>query len=540
MSASASGTLTATGRLTRLALRRDRVTVPVSALALAVTVLVSASAMQTAYPTAADRAQLAQGAGTNAAFLVLLGPFRNPASVASTTAWRVGLFMVAVAGVLAALAVVRHTRGEEEAGRLELVRSTPVGRLSPLGSGVLVGSVLSGAVAVVMTLVLLPSGDTADDVAGAVAFGAQFLGIGLASVGVGAVCAQVAATARTARTLALAVLVGGYALRGVGDVQDDLSWLVWLSPVGWAERMDAYGANAYGPFVLCVLLGAAGVALAAVLSGHRDLGAGLVAPRPGPAASASLGTVGALVTRLQWASVAAWALTAGLYCFVVGCVLESADSLLQGNAAAQQYVETLGGAGKLQDTLVAVVMSFVGTAAAAFGVSAATQAHGEETRGRTELVLATGTSRARYLAAWTSLVVAGVVVLLAACGLLMGVGHAVTGGTWGESLVTEVAAAAVQAPAALVVGGVALVLYGWRPRLVGLGWALVVAIVLVVLLGSALHLPQWVLDLSPFTHVPAVPVDDVDVVPLAVLLGVALILGALAFVGFCRREVGSA
>jgi ABC-2 type transport system permease protein len=52
-----------------------------------------------------------------------------------------------------------------------------------------------------------------------------------------------------------------------------------------------------------------------------------------------------------------------------------------------------------------------------------------------------------------------------------------------------------------------------------------------------LSLPQWLIDLSPFSHIPAVPAADVTVLPIVSLVVVAALLFALGITGFRRRDI---
>lgn len=58
------------------------------------------------------------------------------------------------------------------------------------------------------------------------------------------------------------------------------------------------------------------------------------------------------------------------------------------------------------------------------------------------------------------------------------------------------------------------------------------------LFGPALKFPQWLLDLSPFTHLALVPLEDVSWLPPAVLTIVAVALVVLGLVAFGRRDIG--
>jgi ABC-2 type transport system permease protein len=529
-----------TGRLLRLALRRDRVTVPVSVLVLVATFGITVNTVDQAYGTQVDRDMAKATLGTNAAFRVLLGPLEHTQSVASMSSWRIGLFLIVVVAALAVMAVVRHTRKEEEAERLELVRAAPVGALASLVAGTIVAALLSLLTAVGVAAVLMVAAQAPGDVSGATAAGVQVLVLGLVGAGIGAVCAQIATASRTANSIGVVVFVAGYALRGIADARSGMGWFRWTNPVGWAQAIDPFGADNYWPALLCLGLTVVSLLVAARLAVGRDVGAGLVQPRPGPADGPHLGSPLALARRLQSGAIISWAGSIGAYCLLLGLILESADDIVGGNADALKVIEQLGGAGRIQDVMTALILGWIGIAAAAYTVTYLMQVRTEEAAGRVEIQLASGVSRNRYLAVVTTVSIVGVVTILVAAGVLMALGHGLTGGAWGPAIADAVGGAVVQIPAALVVGGLVVALYAWWPRLVTLGWAVITVTLLLAILGDALDLPQWVLDLSPFTHTPRVPLEQATALPLIVLALVAAALYAAAFVGFRRRDVPSA
>jgi ABC-2 type transport system permease protein len=116
--------------------------------------------------------------------------------------------------------------------------------------------------------------------------------------------------------------------------------------------------------------------------------------------------------------------------------------------------------------------------------------------------------------------------------------HGIDTGDVGAQLPRVLAGALVQVPAAWVLGAVALVFVGLAPRLAVLSWAALVAVLLLEELGEILHLPRWVLDLSPFTHVPKLPGSDASAGPLIALTVVAAGLSAAGFAGLRRRDLG--
>jgi ABC-2 type transport system permease protein len=57
-------------------------------------------------------------------------------------------------------------------------------------------------------------------------------------------------------------------------------------------------------------------------------------------------------------------------------------------------------------------------------------------------------------------------------------------------------------------------------------------------LGSVLNLPQWMTDLSPFTHSPKLPGGELSATPLIMLTAIAAILLVAGLSAFRRRDIG--
>jgi ABC-2 type transport system permease protein len=80
-------------------------------------------------------------------------------------------------------------------------------------------------------------------------------------------------------------------------------------------------------------------------------------------------------------------------------------------------------------------------------------------------------------------------------------------------------------------------LFGLAPSLSSLAWGALVGCLIVGQLGQILRFPQWIVNLSPFTHIPIIPAEDLEPVPLVLLIVIALALMALGLVGFQRRDL---
>ncbi len=527
--------ITGAGALTKLAARRDRIMLPAWLYLLTATLASTGYSFKSLYATAASREAVYNSTAHNATLLGLAGPLYGD-SVGALTTWKVGSTAAVLAALMSIFTVVRHTRADEEAGRLELVGSTAVGRHSALAVGLILAAVANIVLALLITAALTAVGLPA---AGSAALALAIAGCGLVFTSVAAVTAQVSGSARGARGIALAALAVAYVMESI-SAASGAPWLAWLSPIGWANLIQAYAGNRWLVLALPVLAAIVLAAAAAVLAARRDLGAGLVPPRPGPAeAAAWLRSPLALAWRLQRGSLAGWAAGTLLAGAAFGSVADGIGSLLGSGAQVRDAITRLGGQAGITDAYLAAMMGVIGLAAAAYAVSAVLRLRTEETAGRADPVLATATSRAGWGASHLVLAAAGAAVVLAAAGLGAGLAYGLRVGDVGGQLPRMLGAALAQLPAALVVAGVAVALFGLLPRsCVAGGWTALTVAVLIVLLGPTLRFSQPVQDISPFTHVPKLPGGTVSAVPLIWLAAIALALALAGAAGLRRRDIG--
>ncbi|HEY3953224.1 MAG TPA: ABC transporter permease [Streptosporangiaceae bacterium] len=525
------------GPLAKLAVRRDRGILPAWLYILLILVAGSAYSIKKVYPTAASRDQFAATVPHNPALLFMYGPVYGH-SLGGITAWKPGVLTAVLAALMSVFLVIRHTRADEEAGRLELIGSTAVGRQAPLAASLLVALAASLVLAVLLTAALAAVGFPA---AGSLGYALAVAGCGAAFAGVAAVAAQVAATARGARGLAIAVAAACYLLRAFGDSAGPggPNWLGWLSPFGWAEQVRPYGGDRW--WLLLPLAALAVVTLAAgwALSSARDHGAGLLPQRPGrPQASRLLDGPEALAWRLQRGALAGWAVGFAALGLASGASAKGVGSLIGGSEQLRHAIARLGGQTALANAYLAAIMSIAGILAAAYATATLLRLRSEETAELADPVLATGTGRIRWALSHVGVAVLGTALLLACAGVCAGIGYGARGGDLGGQVASLLGAALAQMPAALAVAAVAVVAFGLRPGWsVACGWGALAVAGLLVLFGPALSLSTWVLDISPFTHLPKLPGEPVSAPPLAWLCVAALAMGVAGMAGLRRRDI---
>ena len=254
-------TLAGTPTLARLALRRDRVRLPVWVLAMTLLTYSSGSAMATTFPTQASIDSYASSMATSPSVVFLAGPPVALDTLAGIVLNKVSFLGLVGVCLMTVLQVVRHTRAEEEEGRAELVRAGVVGRdAAPVATMLVTGAaaLLVGAGQAVATAAAQVP------VADALLYGASVAALGLVFAAIALCTAQVFTHARAASGSAMAIFGVAYVVRGVGDVQDN--GLVWLSPIGWSQATHATGADAtWWPLLVPVVVTLLLVGLAAWL-----------------------------------------------------------------------------------------------------------------------------------------------------------------------------------------------------------------------------------------------------------------------------------
>ncbi|WP_109507758.1 ABC transporter permease [Nocardioides speluncae] len=530
-----SAPFTGTGHLLRLILRRDRVRLPLWVAGLGGVIAASAYAVPEAYGTPEKIAGYEKTVGDSAVSFLMSGRQAALDTIGGITANEIG--QVATLGIclMVLFLVVRHTRAEEESGRAEMLRSTVLGRHAATLSATLyavAAAVLIGAI----TTAAMIGADL--EVTGSLAYGASLTLLGVTFAGVSVAAAQLSTSARGALAIGGTAIALAYLVRGFGAINDN--WLVWLSPFGWAQEIDAFGAERWWTLGLLAAATVVAFAVAAYLAEHRDFAGGLLQERPGsPRATRVLGTSPGLAFCLQRGTLIGW--TAGLFILAViyGAVVPMIPELLESNPDIGKTLGIEGG-----DLEAAAINSFLSYSyvflamlTGAFAVASVLRLRSEEEAGRAEALLATGLSRVGWVVGSLAVTVVGTLVILVLNGIGIALGYSFGMSEWdrvGEIVVDQLSFA----PGVLVLVGFAMALTGLLPRWTMLAWALVAVVFLQSLLGDTLKFPSWVDGISPLWHLPRVPSESFEVTPGLVLLVISAALAAAGVLGVRRRDIG--
>ncbi|MFD8890914.1 ABC transporter permease [Streptomyces sp. NPDC059566] len=524
--------LAGTGTLLRLALRRDRVMMPVWILLTTLLVVSMPGSLGSVYATAAERARAAASMNANSSMRALYGPVFDD-SLGALTAWRGGVYAAVLAAVMSLVIVVRHTREEEETGRQELLSAAMVGRRAPLTAALLAALAADAAVAL-----LIAGGLAGQGAPGALALGLSVAGTGMLFACTAAIAAQLTESARAAKGITAAALGAAFVLKAAGDAgtQGGRSALTRFSPLGWVENVRAFAAERWWVLLLFAAAVAVQAGAAYVLAGRRDLGMSFLPSRPGPA-EGRLGTAGALARRLQRGSVLGWSAAFLIAGVVFGGMADGAADLVGDNDRTREIIERMGGqggsggSGALTDAFLATMAGMFGMVAALYAVASVLRLSGEESGQRAEPLLANAVGRLRWAGGHLAVAFGGSALILLLAGLGLGLGH-------GRGLGAAIGATLAQLPAVWLIGALAALLYGAVPQYAAAAWAVAGGVLALGWIGPALNLPQGVLNLSPFAHLPRLPgAQALDWTPLLALTALAVALTAAGLGALRHRDM---
>ncbi|WP_207781951.1 ABC transporter permease [Phytoactinopolyspora limicola] len=524
--------LAGTGTLIRFILRRDRIKLPAWLLGICVLLLQLTTAASNLTETEEQQADVRRF--MEGAVGAIFGPGygRDDISADLYVAGVYGLVFFVLAALMSIQLVSRHTRVEEQNGRAELLRSTVVGRYAQLTA------VLTVAVGANAALALMISGTmAARDFGGdGLLFGASVGAVGLVFAGVTSLTVQITEYARTATSIAGAVLGGAWVVRVAGDMMNDYgSSLSWFSPLAWSNQTRPYVDGRWWPLVLSVGLAAVAAAAGYALSDRRDVGAGLVAARAGtPAAAGWLRSPFAVAFRLQRTALIWWTVALSMFGFMFGGF---ADQITDTDGISEDRIEMFGGSvDTLTEGFLGVITLFTASLAGVMLIHGIQAVRSEETKGRAEPVLATATSRWTWFGSYLAVLAIGLVAALLVAGFSSGVGAAISVGD--GSYVWDVTAAHLaHVPGLLVILGIGALLFGVFPRAIAATWVVLGLGLFTGVFGTLMDIPSWLRNVLPMEHAGQPPLDDVAWPAMIILLVVAGGLVAGGLTAFRRRDL---
>lgn len=522
-------------KLIRFYLKRERVKLPVWIINIVAVNLAVALAFSGLYQSKEERQMMAETM-ENPAMKALIGRgfgLDNYTNGAMLSHQMLLMTMVVVA-IMSILLVIRLTRADEENNQLEMLLALPIGRLSPSFATVVILVVSNLILGLITAFGLALFNIDSIDLIGSLAYGTALFAVGIFFGAVTLLTAQLSNNQRGAMMLAYLVLGVSYIIRAVGDAGDNI--LSVLSPLGLLLETQAYVNNYFWPSLVILALSDVIIVISLSLRARRDLGSGLLPDRAGKAeASNLLKTLPGLALNLQKVPLWSWAVGMVLIGLSYGSVLGDLEGFLTENEAIMQIIgntETYS----ITEQFISILMKIMAIISTIPALMVFHRIKTEERFGRLDHLLARPISRLKVFITYVSLgFLTSIVMLVLGIVSLAGIGVSVIDVS--ISFMTLVKAQLVYLPAIWLVLSVMVMIYGLKGKWEGFSWFYLLFSFITIYLGDLLELPTVVMRLSPFNHIPELPVDSFQLLPLILVSGLALIFYSVGALGFMKRDI---
>lgn len=529
------GTFANCSNLSKFSLRRSRFSLVVWLVAITLVMVMVVMAYDALYQNALERQVMAETM-RNPAMTSMLGPGYGLTdyTIGAMVGHQMLLFTAVAVAIMNILFVNKHTRADEEGGRLELIQALPVGRSASLMSTFIVAFLINLLLALIVGLSLYACGVKSVTLAGSLLFGSLLGVTGLFFAAITALFAQLTEGSRGSLSYSFATLGLFYVLRAMGDLRSEA--LALLSPLGIILRSQVYVRNLWWPVPLVVSVSTAFAVGAFLLNSKRDLGAGLIPQRPGRSrASVFLRSPLGLAFRLQRTSILGWIIGLLFLGLSYGSVFGDLELFFQSNDFLKDILPASIGF-SLTEQFLAMLVAVLAMLATIPALLMVLGVRKEEKEGRLEHLFARAVARRQVLFSFLAMgAIIGVLSMF-----ISGLGVAIAANVMMDRpipIVVILKACGGQLPAIFAMLGVTVFVVGFFPQRTGFVWAYLGYSFFTVYFGVLLKLPGWVAKLSPFGHLAEMPVEPFDLVCAATLVALFIILVQAGVVGYTHRDL---
>jgi ABC-2 type transport system permease protein len=496
-----------------------------------------------AYPTALGREKAVATFSNNIGVNVLLGPAPHAGTVPGYAAWSTLNAMVMIGAIWAFLLATKTLRGEEDAGRWELLlsgqttaRRAITNALTGLWSSLTVFFVVSvTAFAAVGNVREVGFG-----IGSAAFFGLAVLAGPAMFLMVGALMSQLMPTRSRAAGVSAAIFGVSFLLRAVAD-STSAHWLQYLTPFGWIEKLQPLSDNK--PLWLLPIAGSILLlgALTIFFAGRRDLGDSIFADKDTAKPHLRLlGSPFSAAIRLTRANSLSWLAAIGISATLYGFLTKSAAQVFDQSASSEHILNSLVHQSKSSGYLafLGVIFFLQMTLIMTYAASSVAAMRRDEAEGYLDNLLVRPVSRQRWL--WGRVLLTTIVILSAGLLTSLGTWLGIFGQHTGISFHTLILASAnVLIPVAFVVG-LGVFTLGLRPRLTSLAvYGVIAWSFMIEMVSSGINLNHWVLDTSILHHIVLAPAASPNWSRNVIIIIISIILCIIGAISFSQRDLST-
>jgi len=525
---------TNTGTLLRFTLRRDRFFLPVWIIGIVFFTVICAPLFTQIAKSPADLAMYAETM-KNPAMIALCGPlYAEPYTYGVMYTQMMTVWVLILIGVMNFFLVSRHTRRDEEDGKIEVLRSLPVGRAAILSSTLTVAIVTNFIIGLLCAVGLAACGIESMSPGACFLLGVIFCAVGLLFAAIAMLFSQLCHTSRGGiggSFLTLGVL---YMLAAIGNIQGGA--LSYISPLSIVFKTLPFAGNRIYPTII-ILVEMLMIALLALrLSIVRDLGAGLLPQKKGRAhAKSSLSSPFALALRLTKNTAIVWIVVMFVLGLMYGSIFGDFESFISQSEMIQMIIAADAGGNMILSFMTYITLIMANVAAIPV-INCVLKLRSEEKRNRLEPLYARSVSRIGQFLPYIVIAVSLSVLLQLALsfGLWIAAG-AVMADPFALSDILM--ACIVKLPGIWLFVGLCVFLTGVLPKLTSFVWAYFGLSFFAVYIGRLADLPSALVKITAFGALPDLPIDEFRAAPFVLVTVIAVTLMIVGVIAYARREV---
>ena len=523
-----------TSTLFRFTLRRNRIFLPLWIIGI-VTFTVLCAPLATQIATSPTELAMYAETMKNPVMIALCGPlYAEPYTYGVMYTQLMTVWILLLIGAMNIFLTSRHTRKDEEDGKLEVMRSLPVGRASVLSSVWLITLLSNFLIGLLCAVGLASLGIESMTIGGCFLLGGIFFIVGMFFAAIALLFSQLCSTSRGMVSSCFLTLGAFYLIAAIGNVSDN--GLIYFSPFSIIFKTSPFAKNHIGPLGV-ILTGTIVIAAIAVfLNTRRDLGAGLLPQRHGRAhAAPSLSSPLGLAFRLTKKTAIAWVLIMFILGTSYGAIFGDFEAFIAQNELFQTILATDGNTDMMLSfmTYITLVMSLISSIPV---ISCILKLRAEEKKNRLEVVYACSVSRKELFLPYIGIALFLSILLQLSLSFSMWLSANATMET-SFSLTDVVVAGLVKLPGVWLLAGIAVLLIGVLPRLTSLVWVYWGVSFFVIYIGRLMDIPDTLVKLSAFGMLPNYPIDEFRILPFTAITVVAVAVLVTGVVGYGKREV---
>ncbi len=441
-----------------------------------------------------------------------------------------GIFNV----VMAILITSKHLRAEEEDGRYELVRSLPVGRNSNLLASIIIMTLTFTGFIVLKIISYMIVGIHDIDLIGTINFALGLGLIGLLFSMITAFVAQLFRTNRSVLGISFGVFGISYLLFMIGSVSSDI--LLWMSPFQWMVHSQSFVNDLFWPLALLLITSIIFGVLALKLSSIRDIDSGIFKEKSKPHKEKNyINGIFSFTLYLNKKLIAVWFGIMLVLALVYGSIFGDIEGFVGGNELFENIIPSDSNE-PLSILFMGFIMTIMGIAAVIPSLLILNKISGEERKDRMDILYSHSVSRNQVVI--SHFIVAAVVGIISLLAVAFGL-YISTSAVMDDpiSLGIIIKSALVYYPCIILFMGLSVLVSGIAPRKSWILWIILALGFILSYLGPVLGLSSTITNISPFSNVPNVGIEDINWITQLIILSSGLVIGFIGNTLYNKRDL---